>query len=178
MEPRGLTWKAYQENYPGKCFDEFQHDMLYVRIHNPFIIFDNIRNNNQRCSNIVNSDQLYTDIQNDELPNLMYYTPNLNNDGHDTGLEYANNYLSKMLPRLLNDNRFMDNRTLVFITFDEDDYFHDNGVYTMLIGSMIHQGVVDETLYSHYSLLRTIEDNWNLGTLGRNEKMYSFKCFK
>jgi phospholipase C len=178
MEPHGLTWKSYQENYPGNCFDGEYNNHLYARKHNPFIIFENIRNNKQRCSNIVNSDQLDIDIRNGQLPNLMYYTPNLNNDGHDTGVKYADEYLSQMLPKYLKDSRFMSDRTLIFITFDEDDYIHDNGVYTMLIGSMVQKGAVDNTMYSHYSLLRTIEDNWNLGTLGRFDlKMYPFNSF-
>ena len=92
-----MTWKSYQENYPkensgtGNCFiAQYSTDKKYYRKHNPFMTFDNIRNNPNRCKNIVSSDQLDLDIASGNLPNLMYYTPNIDNDAHNTGLDYAN----------------------------------------------------------------------------------------
>ena len=52
--------------------------------------FDNIRNNPKRCMNIVSGEQLDSDIKSGKLPNLMYYTPNIDNDAHNTDLSYAN----------------------------------------------------------------------------------------
>ena len=37
-------------------------------------------------------------------------------------------------------------------------------------GNIFKAGTVDKTLYNHYSLLKTVEDNWDLGDLGRNDK--------
>jgi hypothetical protein len=34
---------------------------------------------------------------------------------------------------------------------------------------MITPGTTDNTLYSHHSMLRTVEDNWNLGNLGNGD---------
>lgn len=179
MEAKGYTWKSYQEDLPREkeCFDGVSYNNLYYRKHNPFIMFEQIRSDKKRCANIVHSDQLEIDHQNDELPNLMYYTPNINNDGHDTGLEYADKYLRNFLPHYLNSARFMK-RTLVVVTFDEDDYSGDNRIYTLLTGSMVKGGVTDNTVYNHYSLTRTIEENWGLGNMGRNDANATpFQCF-
>ena len=179
MEAKGYTWKSYQEDLPREkeCFDGVSYNNLYYRKHNPFIMFEQIRSDRKRCANIVHSDQLEIDHQNDELPNLMYYTPNINNDGHDTGLEYADKYLRNFLPHYLNSARFMK-RTLVVVTFDEDDYSGDNRIYTLLTGSMVKGGVTDNTVYNHYSLTRTIEENWGLGNMGRNDANATpFQCF-
>ena len=139
--------------------------------------FDNIRNNPNRCKNIVSGDQLEVDIASGQLPHLMYYTPNIDNDGHNTGLIYANDWLSDWLPSKLNNAKFMKN-TLIFITFDEDDYLFGNHIYAVAIGPMVEPGTVDHNTYNHFSLLRTIEDNFSLGTLGRNDaKASSFSCF-
>jgi hypothetical protein len=73
-------------------------------------------------------------------------------------------------------------RTLVVVTFDEADYESayeaeagnggpydgPNQVYTVLLGDMIEPGEEEEG-YNHYSLLRTIEENFGLGSLGKND---------
>jgi len=182
MERKGLTWKAYQEDYPAdgtSCYLGSSYQKLYYRKHNPFMSFTSVSQNVTRCvKHIVNANQLYIDIERNDLPHLMYYTPNINNDGHDTGLKYANAYLSKFLPPLLENPQFMKG-TLIVVTFDEDDMIFFNKVYCVLLGDMVKPGAKDNTHYTHYSLLRTIEDNFQLGTLGRNDaKATSFGCFK
>ena len=55
--------QAYQEDYPGDCFDEGSYNSLYYRKHNPFIGFENIRSDPERCARIVNADQLSKDLE-------------------------------------------------------------------------------------------------------------------
>lgn len=70
-------------------------------------------------------------------------------------------------------------RTLVVVTFDEADYDANNydtnydgpnQIYTVLLGDMIKPGSKIDTPYNHYSLLNTIEKNFNLGSLNKNDK--------
>lgn len=49
----------------------------YARKHNPFISFKNISGNKQRCAKIVNSKQLDKDIANNNVPQFVFYTPNV-----------------------------------------------------------------------------------------------------
>lgn len=163
MEARGVSWKAYQEDLPYECYAGGNKGP-YFRKHNPFISFDNVRENATRCAKIVHSDQLDLDLANGNLPQYSYYTPNINNDGHDTGLAFAGKYLDKFFSQRI--NKFPPG-TLVFITWDEDDYLTNNQIQSIAIGSMIKPGTTDSTLYNHFSLLRTVEDNWRLGDLGR-----------
>ncbi|KAI0572688.1 Phosphoesterase domain-containing protein [Pyrenophora tritici-repentis] len=71
---------------------------------------------------------------------------------------------------LLKNTSFMD-RTLVLITFDENDsYAKKNHVVAILLGDAIPAhliGTTDTAYYNHYSGLATAEANWNLHTLGR-----------
>jgi phospholipase C len=140
----------------------------YVRRHNPFISFNDIRTNPQRCGHLVNSDQLAADIAANQLPRFSFYVPNLNNDGHDTSPEYAANWLNGFLEPKLADPNFI-NGTLVVVTFDEDDGTSSNLVYTVLLGSMVHANSTDSSSYTHYSLLRTIEDDFGVGSLNRKD---------
>ena len=59
------------------------------------------------------------------------------------------------------------------MTYDESEtYSAPNHVYAALIGDALKPvpgGNEDATVYNHYSLMRTVEDNWELGSLGRND---------
>lgn len=69
--------------------------------------------------------------------------------------------------------------TLIVVTFDEADfdatgydtnYDGPNQVYTVLLGDMIRPGTFVQTPYNHYSLIRTIERNYEIGDLGKNDR--------
>jgi len=166
----GVSWKTYQENYPGGCYTEAISDGgLYARKHNPFISFDSIRANPSRCAKIVNASALQADIQAMSLPGVAFYVPNQANDGHDTGLAFASAWLKAFLEPKLADAAFMDG-TLVIVTFDESGTFSNNHnqVYTVLLGPPVVPSI-DAHPYTHYDLLRSIEINFGLGSLGRRD---------
>jgi hypothetical protein len=44
---------------------------------------------------------------------------------------------------------------------------------TVLLGDAIPanlQGTSNDTKYNHYSILKTVENNWDLGNLGQNDE--------
>ncbi|KAL0484580.1 acid phosphatase [Acrasis kona] len=178
LEAKNITWKSYQEDYPGgvnNCFKGSQYP--YMRKHNPFMSFKNIRET-KRCDNIVNAKELEEDIKKKSLPQYMFYTPNMLNNAHDTGLKGASSFLGPFIQNLHSNEHFMNN-TLVVLTFDEDDYYHiTNRVYTVVIGPMVGKNQIDENQYNLYSILKTVEDNWNLGSLGRREEHVNAFSFK
>eukprot|EP01126_Amoeba_proteus_P015898 TRINITY_DN17236_c0_g1_i1.p1 TRINITY_DN17236_c0_g1~~TRINITY_DN17236_c0_g1_i1.p1 ORF type:complete len:157 (-),score=18.96 TRINITY_DN17236_c0_g1_i1:203-619(-) len=128
--------------------------------------FNNIRNNVTRCAKIVNASRFDVDLDGGRLPQYSYFTPNIDNDGHNTNITYAGKWLHSFLsPRLSK----LPHGALVVLTWDEDDHTENNQIFTVLIGSMITPASQDHTFYNHYSLLKTVEDNWNLGNLHRKD---------
>jgi|SRR5579862_409088 len=99
-------------------------------------------------------------------------TPNMQNDGHDTTVDYAGNWSRTILSPLLNDSTVM-NKTLLLLTFDENEtYTIKNQVWAVLLGDVIPdnlRGTTDATYYTHYSCLSTVQNNWGLYHLGRND---------
>jgi len=172
LEAKGVSWKTYQEAYPGGCFvGAASKDHLYQRKHNPFLMMNNVHNNPELCKKVVDDKQLDADMQANSVPQVVYYTPDMNNDGHDTGVQYAADWLEQFLSSRRNDPA-LSTGTLFFVTFDEqEDYSGDNKVYAVMFGSPVkgREGKVDYGKYTHYSLMRTIEDNWSLGNVGRND---------
>jgi hypothetical protein len=165
MEPKSVSWKSYQEDYPGNCYTE-NNNGKYYRKHNPFMSFDNIRENKKRCAKIVPSTQFDLDLHSGSLPNFIYFTPNIRNDGHNTNIQFAGKWLFGFLKDRIHQ---LPPKTIVMITWDEDDHTEDNRIYAVLIGDGIKPGSTNSTAYSHYSVTRTLEENWDLGTLGRND---------
>lgn len=173
LEARGVSWKTYQEDYTplpdGGCDPAKEQNKLYYRKHNPFMVMNNIRNNITRCRRIVPATQLDKDLASpDPLPQFMYYTPNINNDAHDRDLDFAGKFLDGFLKKYLPNPKFSGN-TLFMITFDEDEYLENNHIYTVLLGPYVKPNSTNNDHFTHYSLLKTLQENWKLDSLGRND---------
>ncbi|KAF7727958.1 hypothetical protein EC973_006846 [Apophysomyces ossiformis] len=170
LDSKGISWKAYQEGYQGDC-NKVTSNGQYRRKHNPFISFTNIANNATRCANIVPATELDKDIENNAVPQYVYYTPDMQNDGHDTSLKYSSDWLKSWLEPRMKNPAFSDN-TLIVLTWDEQKDYVDvhNHVLTVLLGPAVQRSAkTDGVRYDHYSILKTVQDNWNLGNLGEND---------
>ena len=168
LEAKGHSWKVYAENYPGDCFLGGSRGK-YARKHVPFLSFTNVSGNAERCAKIVNAVELAKDTAAGAIPDFSLYIPNLDNDGHDTSAAVADKWLAHKFGPLLLDSKFM-NDLLVVVTFDEGEHDASNKVFTAFFGAGVKPGSVSDTEYSHYSLLRTVEDALGLGTLGENDE--------
>jgi acid phosphatase len=97
-------------------------------------------------------------------------SPDMLNDGHNTTLEYATKWSESFLTPLLTNKDFME-KTLVLLTYDESaTYSLPNKIVSILLGGAIPEdkkGTNDDTLYTHYSIISTLENNWELPCLGR-----------
>lgn len=186
LDKKEISWKVYMENYPEVCFTGakskvdgmINKNSAYVRKHNPAISFENIQKDPIRCEKIVDAKILLKDIIMQDVPRFAFYVPNNMNNGHDTNPEFTDDYLFRYWGPLFLDARFMRNRTVI-ITYDENGNYdapsgthtcnivqRENPIYTLFLGPNIEPGENKE-FYSHYNLLRTIEDHFELGTLGR-----------
>jgi len=171
LEAKGLTWKAYMEDYApglnGAC--NMATDInSYARRHNPFQSFTDITSDPKRCAKIVNADAIQKDVMG-SLPNFGYYTPTVNNDSHDQDLDFSGDYLSNWLDSYYTPyaNKAWAN-TLFMITFDEDENTEGNHVVAFFKNVKLSNHT-DDGVYTHYSVPKFVENNWNLGSLGQND---------
>jgi hypothetical protein len=169
LEEGGVSWRTYHEAYPGGCYAGYypSGNTLYARKHNAFISADTVRNNSARCAKIVDGLAFDADVASGTLPRYSLYAPDENNSSHDTTIAYAANWLSAWLEPKLSNPSLAD--VLWVITWDEGE---DNGpvpISTILIGPGITPGTTDGAAYTHYSLLRTTQAFFGLGSLGRND---------
>ncbi|KAF9555499.1 acid phosphatase [Agrocybe pediades] len=176
LEEKGISWGEYQEGMPETGFQGFQflapsgaND--YVRKHNPLIIFDSVENSTTRSANIKNFTLFEKDLAENNLPQWIFITPNMTDDGHDTNVTFASSWVHGFLTPLLKNPHFNAEKTLIVLTFDENGTDDEaNSIDTVLLGSAVPQhlvGTQDTWFYTHYSGLATVEANWGLHTLGR-----------
>lgn len=167
LEAKGLTWKVYAEDYPGNCFLGATSGN-YARKHIPFLSFKNVSTNKKRCANIVNANQFDSDVKSGNIPNYSFFVPNLKNDGHNAGVNFADHYLENKFGPLLKDSKFMNNM-LFIITFDESQSKSNSQIYTAVYGDSVIQGATSTNKYNHYSILKTIEMGLGLKSLNKND---------
>lgn len=174
IEQSGRTWKTYQEEMPEPCF--IGTTVRYVRKHNPFIFFDPIRTNPERCEqSIVPLTRLDADLIANDLANFIFITPNICHSAHDCPLEYADQFIKDQLTKLYPALEATGEPYLIILTFDEGNTEESccgvtgpggGHIATVLISRQVKQNFQDATSYTHYSILKTIADAWGLSYLG------------
>lgn len=196
LEAQGLTWKAYAENIsPGDLISTPPYvppgapqppggTFPFARRHVPFLSYPSITSKPERMARIVDGSELDKDLANGTLPIYSWYTPNLVNDGHslaeteerydphDQNRHVNIDNIAHFLRRFLSDDPIakFPVGTLIYITFDEAYPYSDSyAIYSLLIGDMLPAGTQRFEPYNHYSQLASVELNFGLGSLQRND---------
>jgi phospholipase C len=222
LEAAGVSWKAYMEDLPfaGDLVNSTP-DGLYVRKHDPFLMYPDVFNNPSRADNVVPLTQLSTDLSTGNVPQFAWITPNICNDMHGgppscpfpssptDPLQAAlyqdgDNFLHTWVTAITHSTAWTG-RSAIFITWDEGGFAdqppfgptdispgpdspilpvtpadpttggggdlaggiaYGGGHVPMIV---VARGVghrIDGAFAGHYSLLRTIEQNFGLPLLG------------
>ncbi|KAH8811579.1 phosphoesterase family-domain-containing protein [Xylogone sp. PMI_703] len=176
LDTQNIGWKGYFEGMPGPGYMSPGSSASdgsgwhYVRKHNPFVTFESITLNGTRRANVQSLSDFYDDLKANTLPQFMFMSPDMLNDGHNTTLEFAATWSRDFLTPLLANEQFME-KTLVLLTYDESlTYEIPNHIVSILLGGAVPpelKNTFDDTFYTHYSILSTLENNWSLPNLGR-----------
>lgn len=246
LEENGISWGAYMETMPSAGFlgDQYPANAaLYVSKHNPFVLFEDIRNNPSRLAKVKPYTSLAADLNTGNPPRFVWISPNQCHDMHggvystvggeavdgapcpygsakddakDAALKRkADQFVKAAVGTILHSKAWTGN-SAIFIVTDENDFnaantsidqwdsaegccdspilpdgyrfIDSHGHYdgkvldcpsdatsctygggkvpAIIISRHGPRGIRSDTPYNHYSLLRTIEESWNLGYLG------------
>ena len=167
LEQGGKNWKEYAESMPQPCYAINSGD--YAVKHNPFMYYSDIRDNGTRCkSHVVPFSQFTQDLSANKLPDYSFITPNLCDDMHNCPVAAGDSWLARQVPAILASDAFKNHNSLLVITWDEGNTGNNN-VPIIFAGPAVKQHFTSAIYYSHYSLLHTIEDNWKLPPLTKND---------
>jgi phosphatidylinositol-3-phosphatase len=86
LESHGKTWAAYMEAMPAndKLTDYWPSsaNALYASKHNPFVLFDDIRNNPSRMANVKPYSDFAGDLASGNVADFVWISPDQCNDMH------------------------------------------------------------------------------------------------
>jgi hypothetical protein len=174
LEHAGLSWKAYMESMPASCSTGVLVG-AYAMKHDPFMYYTDIRNDADRCNNVVPLRQLTSDLHAGSLPTFAWITPNLCHDMHDCPTAAGDHFLRAWAPRIVGA---LGPNGIFIVVFDEGytgaGCCHGQAagghIAGIITGPGAGTGVIIRTRVTQYSVLRLIQDAWGLGTLGETAR--------
>jgi hypothetical protein len=162
----GKTWKAYAESLPDTGYvDGDQYP--YIKHHNPFAYFSNVRTDSTQRNNIVPLTTLSSDLAANTLPDYFFIVPNDLHNGHDCPSGASSCSLSDRLGRMdmwlqtnlgpLLANPNLASNGVLIITFDEsanDNAMGGGRIAIVFAGGRVKSNFQSTTTYQFPSLLR------------------------
>lgn len=162
----GKTWKIYAESLPTAGYIEGDQ-YPYIKHHNPFAYFDDIRNDSAKRNNIVPFPEFAADNTGGSLPNYSFVVPNDLHNGHNCPaggsacplsdrLTAIDGWLRTNIGPLLANSNFTSSGVLI-VTFDEsatDNTMGGGRIPVVIAGGRIKAGFQSGTTYQFPSLLR------------------------
>lgn len=153
----GRTWASYNETLPSQGSTTCNSG-TYARKHNPWFGFANVP-----TSTAHTFAQFPTDFS--RLPTVSFVTPNLCSDMHDCSVATGDTWLKNNLGAYATWAK--THNSLLLVTFDEDNSLSGNKITTVLYGQPVKAGSASSTKYTHYNVLRTLEDMYGTGHAGQ-----------
>lgn len=176
--------------YPANCNGAPDKDPLYVSKHNAIANFTTSLNAAD-WSRQVPIGQLGEDLRSGDVPAFDYVIPDECHDQHgdppycldsgspDSGnlsaadpqdqrlLATGDQYLGSLVAQITGASFWAKGNNAIDIVYDEGDDNANGGgrVANVVVTSHGPRAMKDPALYSHYSLLQTIQDNFGLGCL-------------
>lgn len=158
MMSAGKSWKSYAEDLPyaGYIGGDVNN---YMKHHNPFAYFADVRNSSNEKFNLVPFTRFHTDLQNGQLPDFSFIVPNAIHDAHSGSLSTADGWLRQNIAPLLASSAFQQDGLLI-IVFDEastgDGTRGGGHVAMVVVGPKVRRGYRSTHVYQHQSTLRLI----------------------
>jgi hypothetical protein len=170
----GLTWRAYVEG-SAPCPRPAPGAPAAPR--NPFVYVHSIAGAPECAANVVGLDALDADLADPErTPAFSYVVPDACHDGRDVpcapgalaGTAAADGWLRDVLRRIRRSAAYRRDG-LVVLTFDHGPPGApaDAPVGALLLSHFLPAGTTVDTPTDHVTLLKTVEDLFGLGHLGR-----------
>jgi phospholipase C len=188
-----VSWKYYGDQFASYLGDKYQINFgtvgaksdQYCNICNPFQYETQIMANDAvRTAHLVDTTELYTDIQKGTLPAVTYVKPSGWVDGHPASSKWnLFEGFTKKIVDAVQANPSLWKETAIFITVDEGGGYYDSGyiqpldffgdgtrIPLIVVSPYSKGGHVKHVYYDHVSILKFIERNWGLPTITKRSR--------
>jgi phospholipase C len=183
LQERGISWKFYIRNYDPelnyrklKELDYLPPQVQWV----PLLSFDRFLNDPELSSRIVDFSEYYTDLENGTLPAVSYVLLLGATEHPISDPSLGAKATQTMLQALMQSDSWKS--SAFFLTYDDWGGWYDHvpppqvdergygfRVPSLLVSPYARKGHIDHTLLDHTSLLKFIEENWNIPPLAERD---------
>jgi hypothetical protein len=147
---------SYEESMPANCDPVDAYP--YAVKHNPEAYYVPLQ---ALCQS---SDVPLSQFDPNNLPAFSFITPNLCNDTHDCSVATGDSWLQNFIPRIIASTDYQEGRTVIFLTWDEDDGSLSNHVPLIVVSAHTPAGTLATEAFDHFSLLHTTEELLSLSS--------------
>ncbi|WP_394821640.1 alkaline phosphatase family protein [Pendulispora albinea] len=173
VERAGKSWRGYIEDMGTPC--NLVKNGHYDPDNLPFLFFESIGGADRtRCKEHLHPiTQLWADLRAaSTTPNFVWFEPNSCNTMHDCDVRTSDDWFKENLPKILTSPAWTQKRSLLIITFDEDDNVSGQAIPTIVAASsgMAKTGYQSSVRYTHYSMARAMESALGLPNLTQNDQ--------
>jgi len=183
-----VSWKSYNDQWDTYLTDKYQQEFgkvgplsdSYCNICNGFQYQTQIMTNAAvRNSHIVDTDQLYQDIEKGKLPAVSFVKPSGWVDGHPASSKWdLFEGFTKKIVDMVQSKPELWKSTAIFVTVDEGGGYYDSGyvqpldffgdgtrIPLIVVSPWTKPGHISHSYSDHVSILKFIEHNWGLPTI-------------
>jgi phospholipase C len=182
LDEAGVSWKFYVEDYdPRRSLEATGTADLSVQAARvPLLNFSRYVNDPKRFGRIVDLEEYYEDLRSGNLPEVAYIAPSRSSEHPPGRVEAGEDLVRRLLTALAMSDAWKSSAFLW--TYDDWGGWFDHvrpprvdgagygfRVPALLVSPYAREGHVDSTRLETTSILRFIEDNWQLKPLARRD---------
>ncbi len=179
LQAAGVSWKFYVQNYdPAITFrvQGLTSAKASQLIWAPLLNFGRFVDDPKLSSHVVDMQQYYTDLQNNQLPAVAYLVPSGLSEHPPGDITVGQSFGATTITSLMRSGAW--DSSLAVITWDDWGGWYDHvappqvdgdgygfRVPAIFVSPYARSGTIDNTTYDFTSVLKFIEDNWSLQPL-------------
>jgi phospholipase C len=184
LEEKGISWKFYVQNYDPGINYRTAHTIVGNRasqvIWVPLLNIPRFLDDPELSSHIVDLNEYYTDLENGTLPAVAYIVPSGASE-HPPGSVRSGQKFVKALIQSLTRSYAWESSAFLLVYDDwggwydhvvppqVDEYGYGFRVPAIMVGPYAKRGHIDSTVLDFTSILKFIEDNWDLEPLSERD---------
>ncbi len=183
LQEAGVSWKFYVQNYdPTITYRNLgtagnrESQVIWA----PLLNFDRFIDDPTLSSHIVDLSQYFTDLQNGTLPAVSYIVPSGASEHPPSKILSGERYVKNILQELERSSAW--NSSAFMLAYDDwggwydhvapiqvDQYGYGPRVPVLLVSPYAKTGYIDHTVLDFTSILKFIEQNWNIPSLAERD---------
>lgn len=180
LEEKGISWKFYVQNYDPGINYRTAHMILGNRasqvIWVPLLNIPRFLDDPELSSHIVDLNEYYTDLENGTLPAVAYIVPSGASEHPPGSVRSGQKFVKGVIQSLMRSYAW--EKSAFLLVYDDwggwydhvvppqvDEYGYGFRVPAIMVSSYAKRGHIDSTVLDFTSILKFIEENWDLEPL-------------